>query len=256
MEIWNTQDLQTPGTFAYLIVLATGNEDINILTETPPPLTQTVNTRQQAPDTSGNPPGTSGTVETPGTRPKRVLFEGRWETHSNKRLKTLWGKMTGKELLPDHVRRAACLSSASIFENATTQAKTSNRRDCRRTGGTLCAVLLRVLYMNASLPSTFALTQSEFNSAKAACLNEAASGICPNVETTHGKIGSWDVSSVTSLYLSKSWSCIFFFVYVHDWPLIPFHSVFWCNRIQPAHLELGCHQSCQHGWNVRFCQLI
>ena len=101
----------------------------------------------------------------------------------------------------------------NVFKNArrTPRPQTSARRDCRRTGGTLCrAVLLwicmfaEMLYMNACLPSAFAFNTSEFSTAKTACLLEAATGICPNVETTHGQIGSWDVSSVTSLSDSKS----------------------------------------------------
>ena len=132
--------------------------------------------------------------------------------------------MTGQELLPRRVcyvrrvrrvrrvrvaQRAACLSSAStnVFKNTTTQAKSSARQDCRRIRGIHCRAFLLcmcVLQMTASLPSAFAFTQSEFNTAKSNCLNEAASGICPNVETIHGQIGNWDVSRVSSLYQSKS----------------------------------------------------
>ena len=44
----------------------------------------------------------------------------------------------------------------------------------------------------------------ELNNAKASCLREAASGKCPKVERTHGKIGTWNIAKVTSLYQSKS----------------------------------------------------
>ena len=45
---------------------------------------------------------------------------------------------------------------------------------------------------------------NELKTAKTTCLNEAASGNCPNFETTHGKIGTWNISRVTSLRQSKS----------------------------------------------------
>ena len=44
----------------------------------------------------------------------------------------------------------------------------------------------------------------ELKAAKASCLSEAASGNCPNVETWHGKIGTWNIAKVTSLRGSKS----------------------------------------------------
>ena len=40
---------------------------------------------------------------------------------------------------------------------------------------------------------------NELKSAKTTCLNEDASGNCANLEATHGEIGTWDVSQVTSL---------------------------------------------------------
>ena len=45
---------------------------------------------------------------------------------------------------------------------------------------------------------------NELKSAKTTCLNEDASGNCPNFEATHGEIGTWDVSQVTSLSSSIS----------------------------------------------------
>ena len=44
----------------------------------------------------------------------------------------------------------------------------------------------------------------ELKAAKASCLSEAASGNCPNVESTHGKIGTWNIAKVTDLSHSKS----------------------------------------------------
>ena len=40
---------------------------------------------------------------------------------------------------------------------------------------------------------------TELKSAKTTCLNEAPSGNCPRSEAKKGKIGTWDVSQVTSL---------------------------------------------------------
>ena len=49
--------------------------------------------------------------------------------------------------------------------------------------------------------------RNKLNAAKTSCLSEAASGNCPNVESTHGKIGTWNIAKVTSLSQSKS-ACV------------------------------------------------
>ena len=55
-------------------------------------------------------------------------------------------------------------------------------------------MMLCVASVSAFAPANL----NELKSAKTTCLNEAASGNCPNFEM-NGEIGTWDVSQVTSL---------------------------------------------------------
>ena len=44
---------------------------------------------------------------------------------------------------------------------------------------------------------------SQLKTAWGSCRNEAANGDCENIQFSHGKIGDWDVSSVTNMNNSE-----------------------------------------------------
>ena len=68
-------------------------------------------------------------------------------------------------------------------------------RTCHSKSRVSAGIMLCLTSVCAFTPANL----NELKTAKTSCLNEASSGNCPNFEATNGKIGTWDVSSVSTL---------------------------------------------------------